>query len=630
MTFIRGSNSVKSVNQLIEGENFMCGIVGYIGDKNAAEILVEGLRHLEYRGYDSSGVAVLNGGPVELRRSIGKLNVLEEQLKINPANGTLGIGHTRWATHGRPTVENAHPHACCDNRIFVAHNGIIENYDELKQGLVADGHVFKSQTDTEVLAHLIERHYDGDLLQAVRTALAKVKGSYAVGVVSEDHRDQFIAARKDSPLIIGIGDNETFVASDVAAVLRHTRKVIFLEDGDIADIARQEVHIFDINGLPALRIPQTIEWDANKTLKSGYAHFMLKEIHEQPETVQNTLRGRVRLNDGRIDLQKSLSIETARSLSKICLVGCGTSYHAGLVARYWMEEMAGLPCDVEIASEFRYLRAEKDPNTLVVAISQSGETADTLAALRKSKAKGLKTLALCNVIGSSVARDAEHTLLIQCGPEIGVASTKAFTGQLIAMHMLTLYLARLRKSTPARQLHAMANTLAGLSRVITETLKCEKQVAAIARSYYKRPNFLFVGRNVNYPIAMEGALKLKEISYIHAEGYPAGELKHGPIALIDRKLPIVAIATDGAVYEKMLSNIEEAKSRGADAIVVATKGNKEMKSKVADVVFVPDVPEDLTPLVAVIPLQLLAYHISVLRGCDVDQPRNLAKSVTVE
>jgi len=608
----------------------MCGIVGYIGDKNAAEILVEGLRHLEYRGYDSAGVAVLNGGPVELRRSIGKLNVLESLLKTNPANGTLGIGHTRWATHGRPTEANAHPHACCENKIFVVHNGIIENYDELKNDLITKGHHFKSQTDTEVLAHVIEEHYDGDLLQAVRKALLMVEGSYALGVVCEDHRDRFIAARKDSPLIIGIGNQEMFVASDVAAVLRHTRKVIFLEDGDIADISKNEIHIFDINGMPALRIPQTIEWDANKVLKSGYTHFMLKEMHEQPETIQNTLRGRIDLSGGRVTLEKSLPLDVARSLSKICLVGCGTSYHAGLVARYWMEEIAGIPCDVEIASEYRYLRANKDPNTLVVAISQSGETADTLAALRNSKTKGLRTLALCNAIGSTAARDADFSLFTQCGPEIGVASTKAFTGQLTALFLLSLYLAKTRGVLSDSDSKLLLRELSRLPSLIQKILAQTGAIEKVAQAVYQSKDFVYLGRHLNYPVALEGALKLKEISYIHAEGFAAGEMKHGPIALVDERLPVLAIATRSSIREKMLSNMQEVKARGGIVIAVANENDADVEKKSDYVLWVPETHELLSPFLTTIPLQLLAYHVAVLRGCDVDQPRNLAKSVTVE
>ncbi len=608
----------------------MCGIVGYIGDKEAAQILVDGLRSLEYRGYDSAGVAILNGGAVALRRSIGKLSGLEDLLKKNPAHGMLGLGHTRWATHGRPSEENAHPHTCCENRIFVVHNGIVENYDELKRELTAKGHQFKSQTDTEALAHTIEEYYEGDILAAVKKALKYIKGSYALGVVSADERDRFIAVRKDSPLVLGVGNDEMFIASDVPAILKHTRNVIFLEDGDVAEIKRAHVHIYDKSGAPVERKPQTISWDAKMAQKNGHKHFMLKEIHEQGETVQNTFRGRIDLKKNTVNLEEALPAEAVQSLTKLCLLGCGTSYHAGLVGRFWIEEIAKIPCDVEIASEFRYMKSNKLPGTLFTAITQSGETADTLAALRDTKKEHFKTMAICNAVGSTVTRDADHTLYTHCGPEIGVASTKAFTGQLTALFLLSLYLAQNRGVIEPAELQQLLQDMNRLPYLIQQIIDKKGVIEKIARSYYQAKDFLYLGRHLNYPVALEGALKLKEISYIHAEGYPAGEMKHGPIALIDENLPVIAIATQSSIREKMISNIEEVKARGGKVIAVATENDRDIEKKADHVIFIPPVREFLAPILTIIPLQLLAYHIASLRGCDVDQPRNLAKSVTVE
>lgn len=608
----------------------MCGIVGYIGNRNASEVLVEGLRRLEYRGYDSAGVAIMNGKGVELRRSLGKLAVLENLLKEEPIVGTMGVGHTRWATHGRPSEVNAHPHACCQKKFFVVHNGIIENYDELKKQFEAKGHIFRSQTDTEVLAHAIEECYQGDLLAAVRCALELVKGSYALGVVCETEKHRLIAARKDSPLVLGIGENEMFVASDVPALLPHTRHVIFLEDGDIAEISKDQIKLFNAAGELISRKAQTIDWDPKMAEKGGKKHFMLKEIYEQSETVANALRGRLDVEKGRVKLEDVLPAEVARRLPKICLEGCGTSYHAGLVARFWMEEIAKISCDVEIASELRYMRAEKPAETLLVAITQSGETADTLAALRESKKKGLPTLSVCNVVGATATRDADHTLYIQCGPEIGVASTKAFTGQLTALLLLALYIAQCRKSISDEQLYCYVNELALLPALFQSGLDMCNSIESVARQVCEARDFLFLGRHLNFPVALEGALKMKEISYIHAEGYPAGEMKHGPIALIDTKMPVVAIAPRSSVHAKVLSNIEEVRARGGKVIAVAQANDEEVAKKADAILPIPACPEFMTPLLTVIPLQLLAYHVAVLRGCDVDQPRNLAKSVTVE
>jgi glucosamine--fructose-6-phosphate aminotransferase (isomerizing) len=608
----------------------MCGIVGYVGPKEAASILMEGLHRLEYRGYDSAGVAVINGGAIQLRRSPGKLSLLEEVLRKQPVEGTLGVGHTRWATHGRPSEENAHPHTCCQNKIVLVHNGIIENYVELKNQLLSKGHTFKSQTDTEVLAHLIEEAYHGDLVNAVRGALQQAQGSYAIGVLCAEDRLRFVAARKDSPLVVGIGEKEMFVASDVPALLPHTRKVIFLEDGDIADITAEGVRLSNLQGQPITRKPQTIHWDAVMAEKSGYKHFMLKEIYEQGLTVRDTFRGRVSLEEGRVLLEDEFPAALAKSLPKVCLVACGTSYHAALVGRFWLEELGGIPCDVEIASEYRYRRSSKEAGTLVVAISQSGETADTLAALRDAKAKGLPTLALCNAVGSTATRDAAYTLYTHCGPEIGVASTKAFTGQLTALFLLALYIGHSRGHLGPERLAELLRALSHLPVSIREALDEASETEPLAHRFCHKTNFLYLGRHLNYPIALEGALKLKELSYIHAEGYPAGEMKHGPIALIDENLPVVAIVTTSSIREKMLSNIEEVKARGGVVIAVASRGDQDVAKKVDHVLWVPAVPEVLAPLVTILPLQLLAYNIALLRGCDVDQPRNLAKSVTVE
>jgi glutamine---fructose-6-phosphate transaminase (isomerizing) len=609
----------------------MCGIVGYIGTKPASDILINGLRRLEYRGYDSAGVAIVNGGSIQLRRSPGKLSVLEEQLKKQPISGTLGLGHTRWATHGRPSEENAHPHTDCKGEIVIVHNGIIENYIELKKDLEAKGHTFKSQTDTEVLAHLVEEAYDGkDLAAALRATLKKVRGSYAVGVLAMKDPSRFVAARKDSPLVLGLGEDEMFLASDVPAILQHTRKVIFLEDGDVAELTQKDIKITDLDGGPIQRHSQNIIWDSVMAEKGGFKHFMLKEIHEQVVTVRDTFRSRINIEENKIVLENVLPAEVAKKLPKICLVGCGTSYHAALVARFWFEEIAGILCDVEIASEFRYRRSSKEPGTFVVAITQSGETADTLAAMRDSKAKGLPTLALCNAVGSTATREADYTLMTHCGPEIGVASTKAFTGQLTALFLLALYISQCKGTLSKDLAQTLITGLVHLPLAISGAIDNAGKVEQVAKKLFRKNNFLYLGRHLNHPIAMEGALKLKEISYIHAEGYAAGEMKHGPIALIDENLPVVAIATESSVRDKMLSNMQEVKARGGIVIALTHEQDADATKQADYLLTVPLVHEALAPIITIIPLQLLAYYIAVLRGCDVDQPRNLAKSVTVE
>jgi len=608
----------------------MCGVVGYIGTQNASAILVNGLRKLEYRGYDSAGVAVLSGGGVAVRRSVGKLHALETLLKENPAVGTLGLGHTRWATHGRPSEENAHPHTCCNGKIVVVHNGIIENYVELRDRLTAEGHHFKSQTDTEVLAHLIEEQPVASLLDAVRNALKLVRGSYAIGVISGEEPGRLIAARKDSPLVLGVGENETFLASDIPALLPYTRNMIFLEDGDIAELTKEGVKIFEKDGHSIVRMSETITWDPLMAEKGGYVHFMLKEIFEQQKSIPNTYHSRLSADAGRVVLDDVLPIPSAITLSNICLIGCGTSYHAALVARFWMQEIAHVPCTVEIASEYRYRRFDEDKGTLIVAITQSGETADTLSVLKRAKAQGLTTMALTNVMGSSASREAAHAFYTYCGPEIGVASTKAFTSQLTALFLLALYVAQCRAAVRPGMTRLLLEYLLQLPASVSALLEQAGHIKSIAEEMSNKMNVLFLGRHLNYPIALEGALKLKEVSYIHAEGYPAGEMKHGPIALIDVDMPVIAIATASSVREKMLSNMEEVKARGGRLIALCTENDMAVKKLADFVLFVPPTHEYLTPILNVIPLQLLAYDVAVLRGCDVDQPRNLAKSVTVE
>ncbi|MCB4757264.1 MAG: glutamine--fructose-6-phosphate transaminase (isomerizing) [Elusimicrobia bacterium] len=620
----------------------MCGILGYIGSHQASPILLEGLRKLEYRGYDSAGMAVLSGGSIHLRRSVGKLHNLEALLDRKPLNGHLGLGHTRWATHGIPSEFNAHPHMDATGKIVVVHNGIIENYLFLKKKLISKGTKFSSDTDTEVVAHLISSFWNPlvkkspkknkeNFVRAVQLALNEIEGTYALGVICSAVPDFMIGARKDCPLIVGLGEGENFLSSDAPAILSHTRDVVFLEEGDLAVVGRSKVECLDAKGRALKRAPTKILWDPIQAEKAGYKHFMHKEIHEQPRAVEDTLLGRLHMQSGDIVFSEiKMTGKEARALSQVRFIACGTSWHAGLVGSFLMEKYAGIPSVVDVASEFRYRDPVIKPNTLVISISQSGETADTLAAVRLARKKGAKTLTIANVMGSSLTRESDGALMTHCGPEIGVASTKTFVSQLVVIYLLALVLARMRNSLPPSQIKTYAQQLAHVSQWVSETLKCEKEVVELAKKYFRCGHFIFLGRNVNYPVALEGALKLKEVSYIFAEGYPGGEMKHGPIALIDESLPLVAIATKSSVYEKMLSNIEEAKSRGAVIIAVASKGDTVVKEKAAHVVYVPEVPEDLSPIINVLPLQLLAYHVAVLRGCDVDQPRNLAKSVTVE
>ncbi len=622
----------------------MCGIVGYVGSKQAAPLLMEGLKRLEYRGYDSAGLASIVDGVIERRRAPGKLANLEKVLAASPLAGCVAMGHTRWATHGKPSEENSHPHTDGSGSVAVIHNGIIENYLELKDRLVAAGAKFESETDTEVLAHLIAEKLkqlqppgsapkpdltEPLLFEAVRRALADVKGAYAIAVLWSKAPGVIIAAKTASPLIIGLGEGETFLASDIPAFLAHTRKAVFLEDGEMAVLKRDGVSFFNLAGKKIEKAPVTISWDRTMAEKGGYRHFMLKEINEQPMSCEDTMRGRLLPLKGVLERDCGMNADILKKTRTIQMIACGTAYHACLVGQYWFETLVGVPTRVETASEFRYRETTIGPDDLVVAISQSGETADTLAAVKNAKEKGAKVLAICNTVGSALTRAADWTLYSHCGPELGVASTKAFIGQLTALAVLVLHGAMGRGTMSEAEGRAFVEELVKVPGDIRGALKLDKQVLAVARKFAKKEHFLFIGRNVNYPIALEAALKLKEISYIHAEGYAAGELKHGPIALIDAEMPVVVIATQSRVLEKTLSSLEEVKARGAQLIVVATEGVGEFKD-VEHVLRLPPVSEILSPLVNIVPLQMLAYHIADLRGCDVDQPRNLAKSVTVE
>jgi glucosamine--fructose-6-phosphate aminotransferase (isomerizing) len=611
----------------------MCGIIGYVGQREAVPILLEGLQKLEYRGYDSAGIAVLSGGKLELRRSEGKLTNLISLLAGKPLPAQTGLGHTRWATHGRPSEDNAHPHCNQACTLAVVHNGIVENDRDLHKQLEAEGFKFTSDTDSEVFAHLIDKYYrDGATLeQAVQKAVALVRGTFALGVVSQSEPGKLVAARRGSPLIVGLGDHEFFLASDVPAFLTYTRRVLYMENNELAVITREGVRILDIQGREQNRAPETILWDALQAEKGGYKHFMLKEIYEQPQVMEDTLRGRVLGLGGEVTLEDAgLTDEMVRGISRIFLVACGTSWHAGLVGKFLLERLAGIPTEVDFASEFRYRAPLVGRDALVVLISQSGETADTLAALAEAKARGGRTLAICNVLGSSMTREAHGTLYTHAGPEIGVASTKAFTAQLTALHLLALFLGRGRGILSADAAMTHMDELRQIPALLERVLETDAQIQELSVRVFQFRDFLYLGRGINYPIALEGALKLKEISYIHAEGYPAGEMKHGPIALIDGRMPVVAIATASPILEKVLSNIAEVKTRDGSVLALINPGQDEIRKKVDWAIEVPEVAEVFSPLINVVPLQLLAYHVAVKRGCDVDQPRNLAKSVTVE
>jgi len=612
----------------------MCGIIGYVGSKPPVDVLLAGLRRLEYRGYDSAGIATASGGQLHLLRSQGKLENLERQIISKPLEGTYGLGHTRWATHGRPNEENAHPHQDCTGSLVVVHNGIIENYLELKRRLTSDGHRFVTETDTEIIAHLLEKHLANGLEQAVLCALKELEGVFTFAALSAREQDTIVGARSGPPLVVGIGEGESFLASDIPAFLSHTRSVVFIDDGEVAVLSPGGLRVLSHQGEELPHEPTRITWDLIQVEKQGFKHFMLKEIYEQPRAVRDTLLGRYSLDTGRIHLEEiGLEDEFLKRLQKVSLIACGTSWHAALVGKFLIEEIARLPVEVDVASEFRYRNPILGSRDLVVGITQSGETADTLAALKATKEEGATTLTVCNVLGSMATRVSSGTLYTHAGPEIGVASTKTFTSQLVALYLLALQLAqaqgRLSKEDSQKRLADLARS----SHWMEQALRLAPELESIAREFHLASNFLYLGRGALYPIALEGALKLKELSYIHAEGYPAGEMKHGPIALIDERMPVVALALSGPLFEKMSNNIQEAKARGARIIAFATDGDQRLKEILDDrdhLVTLPSHPEPVSPLVAVLPLQLLAYHIAVARGCDVDQPRNLAKSVTVE
>lgn len=609
----------------------MCGIVAYIGQNEALSILVGGLKKLEYRGYDSSGVALIDNGKIDVVRASGKISALEDALKQHPTHGNIGIAHTRWATHGAPTVENAHPHTSFDGKISIVHNGIIENYASLKAKLIEEGVKFQSETDTEVVAHLIARFYKGDLKSAVLKALAQIEGTFGLGVICSDEPGTLIGARRGSPLILGIGnDNDFFLASDVSAIINHTQKVVYLDDNDVVSIKNGSYSIVNMNSHEVQREVQDVEFDADAVAKGGFAHFMLKEIFEQPEVLRNTMRGRLLTAEGNAKLAGlDTNIKELRNINRIIITACGTSYYAGMVGEYMIEDLAGVPVEVEYASEFRYRNPIIKPGTLVLAISQSGETADTLAALKEAQQKGATALAICNGVGSTIARTSDGGVYLHAGPEIGVASTKAFTSQVTVLAMIALLLGRQRRLSFETGAD-IAKALLDLPALVEETLKLSDSIAEIAKKYSNANNFLYLGRHFNYPVAMEGALKLKEISYIHAEGYPAAEMKHGPIALIDENMPVVVIAPKDALFDKVISNVREIKARGGRVIAVTTEDCAPLDEFADHIIKVPKTIPMLMPIVTCIPLQLMAYHIAVLRGNDVDQPRNLAKSVTVE
>ncbi|HEX8390863.1 MAG TPA: glutamine--fructose-6-phosphate transaminase (isomerizing) [Longimicrobium sp.] len=617
----------------------MCGIVGYIGEQPVTPMLIQGLKRLEYRGYDSAGVVVANNGHLEVRKEAGKIVELEKLLQAEPAEGTYGIGHTRWATHGPPTTRNAHPHVSENGDFALVHNGIIENAQTLRKRLTERGHVFNSDTDTEVLVHLIEEVYNaGDgragesLERAVETALAQVEGTYGIAVVSTRDPGKIVVARLGSPLLIGVGENgETFVASDAAAVIAHTRDVIYLDDGDMATITKNGYTVHRPKSGPVSRPVNRVDWDLGEVERGGYDHFMLKEIMEQPNTLRETMRGRLLEDEGSVKLGGLTGMDQElRDAKRVVILGCGTSWHSGLIGEYLLEDIARIPTEVEYASEFRYRRAVVEPDTLAIAISQSGETADTLWAMREAKQQGATTLGVVNAVGGTIPRETDAGIYLHAGPEIGVASTKAFTSQVVVLTMMTIHLGRLRGTLTASRGREIVRALRQLPEQVAEILKMDGEIRALAEQYKDSRNFLYLGRGYNFPAALEGALKLKEISYIHAEGYPAAEMKHGPIALIDENMPVVVIAPRDGVYDKVRSNIDEVKARGGCIIAVVSQDDDELEGVVEHVIRIPRTHDALTPILASVPLQLLAYHIAVLRGTNVDQPRNLAKSVTVE
>ena len=609
----------------------MCGIFGYIGKSEALPFLVEGLKKLEYRGYDSAGIATLEHGHIFVNKCEGKMADLEELLGDKPIGGEMGIGHTRWATHGRPSDENSHPHQSCDGKIALVHNGIIENYLEIRRKLSDAGHKFKSTTDTEVVVHLIEEHYKKDLELAVRTALQELVGSYAIAVVCEDHPNKIVVARKGSPLVVGTSGGESFISSDIPAIIKYTSKITYLEDGEIASVGRRRITVSKLDGTPVKRKSTLVSWDPESAEKGGYAHFMLKEIHEQPAALRKTLANRVDLQTAKVHFDElNLEIKEIKQINRIVFTACGTSWHAGLVGEYLMERHAKIPAEVEYAAEFRYRDPIVDEKTLVIAISQSGETADTLAAIWEAKSRGAKVISICNVIGSSIARESHGVIYTEAGPEIGVASTKAFTTQLAVIYLLMVLFGRIKRTISEPEAVKMITDLMEIPDKLERVLAKEPEIEKLSERFYKSNNALYLGRGKGFPVALEGALKLKDGSYIHAEGYPAAEMKHGPIALIDKNMPVVVLALQGRRYDKILGNIEEVKARGGIVIAIATEGDEQLKENADEIFYVPASTEAVSPLLAVVPLQLFAYYIAVKRGCHVDQPRNLAKSVTVE
>lgn len=609
----------------------MCGIVGYVGEKQAADFLLDGLTKLEYRGYDSAGIAVYDGQKINVEKSVGRLSALKDKLKGRMLQGTVGIGHTRWATHGRPSDVNAHPHTDCTGKFVIVHNGIIENFMPLKEELIAKGHKFVSETDTEVVAHLLEDVYDGDFLKSVNKVLDRIEGSYSLVFMCQDHPDTLICTKKDNPLVIGLGDGENFIASDIPAIISHTRRTYIMNDGEIAVVKKDGVWITDRKGNPITKKVFVVNWNAEAAEKGGYEHFMLKEIHEQPKAVRNTVSPRINKENTAVVLDElKWTKEYINSFNKIYIVACGTAYHAGLVGKYYIEKLARIPVEIDIASEFRYRDPIIDTHTMTIVLSQSGETSDTLAALKESKRLGAKTLAVTNVVGSSIAREADQVLYTWAGPEIAVASTKAYTTQLVTMFLLAMYMSALRGTVTPERTHDLLTQLRALPDQIGRTLEDVEPIKTFAKKYAFNNDVFYIGRSLDYFVSLEGALKLKEISYIHAEAYAAGELKHGTLALIETGVPVIALATQKSVYEKTLSNIKEVKARDAVIIGIAAEDDHELEKYVDHVIKVPVTDELLIPLLTVVPLQLLAYYAAITRGCDVDKPRNLAKSVTVE
>jgi len=616
----------------------VCGIVGYLGKKPVVPVLIEGLKRLEYRGYDSAGIAVVNGEQLQVRRASGKLRNLEEALRQHPCEGDYGIGHTRWATHGRPTEENAHPHRDCRGQIVVVHNGIVENYIALKKALISEGHTFVTETDTEVIAHLVEKHFNGSLEAAVRKTLQEITGIYALVVLSAKDPHKIVAARLGPPVVVGVGQDESFVASDIPAILAHTREIVFLGDSEMATLTPEGIAISDFHGTSIPLRPQRITWDPIMAEKGGYKHFMLKEIHEQPRAVRDTTLGRVSRDSGKVFLEEmKMPEQEFRRIEHIRIIACGTSWHAALTGKFMIEGLARIPVEVDYGSEYRYRDPVVPPNTLAIVVTQSGETADTLAAQREIKEKGGRNIAICNVVGSMVTRESDGVLYTHAGPEIGVAATKSFTTQLTSLYLLALYLAEVRQTLATEQIQNYIEDLTRIPQKIESIFGKVEYLEELSKHFFRSANFLYLGRGIHYPVALEGALKLKEISYIHAEGYPSGEMKHGPNALIDETLPVVVIATSNInnpksvqLYEKTLSNIKEVKARDGIVISLVTPFNKEAIEASDYHIEIPPTNDFLLPILEVVPLQLLSYYIAIRRGCDVDQPRNLAKSVTVE